>query len=249
MAYARLALLLLLMASPVVRAQPRPEDSIDSIHLNESNQLGTRFRNAEARAAQGQWSEAIEEYQRVLLDAGDELAPVDKHHVVQALAGPGTASALPPEALTLYRVASIRRPRSCLTRLVPWDSGPAPSHRRRSFCSSFTDQALDLLGDLAFERGDFEEPEQLWRMIVRPASQPPSLPVAGLAVTDPKIDAASIRPSRFSRTLSRRNGNLSLELQAFAKAHPPPRKAGRSAGLYVDILRTLAKQTSELGTR
>src|SRR4051812_32529386 len=107
MAHFRLALLVLVAFSTLSIAQQpqRPaEDSLDSTHLQENNQLGTRFRNAEARAAQGQWSEAIEEYQRILLEAGDDLAPVDKRHVVQARwLAQARLSALPSQALTLYR--------------------------------------------------------------------------------------------------------------------------------------------------
>src|SRR5580693_6797380 len=147
MAHFRLALLLLLAASSVARAQPpRPEDSLDSTHLGESNQLGTRFRNAEARAAQGQWAEAIEEYQRILVEVGDELAPVDKRHVVQARwLAQARLSALPPEALTLYR-SRIDPPAKKLLELGRANRDAAPLQRivDESFCSSYTDQALDL---------------------------------------------------------------------------------------------------------
>ena len=39
-----------------------------------------------------------------------------------------------------------------------------------TFCSSSTDRALDLLGDLAFEQGRFGEAERRWRMLVLPAA-------------------------------------------------------------------------------
>ena len=224
MAYFRLALLLLAVAS-VANAQPPrpPEDSLESTHLGESNQLGTRFRNAEARAAQGQWAEAIEEYQRILVEVGDELAPVDKRHVVQARwLAQSRLSALPPEALTLYR-SRIDPPAKKLLEQGRANRDPAPLQRivDESFCSSYTDQALDILGDLSFERGDFEEADQLWRMIVRPASRQAGPPDAAIVLAGPKIDVAGIRAKQILAQLFRGEiDNLAVGLQAFAIAHP-----------------------------
>ncbi len=252
MAHIRLALLsLLAFTSAALAQQPRAEDSIDSIHLNEATQLGTRFRNAEARAAQGQWSEAIEEYQRILLEAGDELAPVDKHHVVQARwLAQARLSALPPEALTLYR-SRIDPPAKKLLDQARALRDPVLLHRivDETFCSSFTDQALDLLGDIAFERGEFEEAEQLWRTIVRPATQPAAQAI-GLIVSNPKLNVASIRAKQILAQLFLGEADsLATELQAFARAHPDARgKLAGKQGLYVDILNSLANNPSSLRT-
>jgi outer membrane protein assembly factor BamB len=252
MAHFRLAILsMLALASAALAQQPRPEDSIDSIHLNEANQLGTRFRNAEARAAQGQWSEAIEEYQRILLENGDGLAPVDKHHVVQARwLAQARLSALPPEALTLYR-SRIDPPAKKLLDQARASRDTAILHRivDETFCCSYTDQALDLLGDIAFERGEFEEAEQLWRTIVRPATQPAAQAI-GLVVANPKLNVASIRAKQLLAQLFQgETDTLATELQAFAKAHPDARgKLAGKQGLYVDILTSLANQPRELGT-
>ncbi|HEV3235814.1 MAG TPA: PQQ-binding-like beta-propeller repeat protein, partial [Gemmataceae bacterium] len=43
---------------------------------------------------------------------------------------------------------------------------------KEAFCSKYGDEALDLLGDLAFERGRFEEARRWWSMIILPASEP-----------------------------------------------------------------------------
>src|SRR5436305_1558605 len=44
---------------------------------------------------------------------------------------------------------------------------PAPVRRIADelFCSSVADQALDLLGDLSFERGQFDEARHWWSLI------------------------------------------------------------------------------------
>ena len=253
MAHFRLALLLLVVTLAATAQQPArpPEDSLDLTHLGESNQLGTRFRNAEARAAQGQWAEAIEEYQRILVEVGDELAPVDKRHVVQARwLAQARLSALPPEALTLYR-SRIDPPAKKLLELGRGNRDSAPLQRivDESFCSSYTDQAVDLLGDLAFERGEFEEAEQFWRMVVRPASRQSAGLDTGFVVAGPKIDVAAVRAKQILAQLFRgETGNLTVELRDFATAHPGAkgRLAGKQ-GVYVDLLKELAANPANLG--
>ena len=109
---------------------------------------------------------------------------------------------------------------------------------------------MDILGDLSFERGDFEEADQLWRMIVRPASRMGAGPDAGFVVAGPKIDVAGIRAKQILAQLFRgETDNLAAELQAFAGAHPGAKGklAGRQ-GVYVDLLKALAANLSELGT-
>jgi outer membrane protein assembly factor BamB len=178
------------------------------------------------------------------------LAPVDKLHVVQARwLAQARLSALPLEALKLYR-SRIDPPAKKLLDQARTQRDPVLLRRivDEWFCSSFTDQALDLLGDLAFERGDFEEAEQLWRMIVRPASQS-TMQIIGLTITDPKIDVAAIRAKQILAEIFRGDAaNLLAELQAFASAHPEAR--GRLAGkqgIYVDLLKALMASPKELG--
>jgi outer membrane protein assembly factor BamB len=255
MAHFRLAFLVLLTVQPlaIAQQQARPaEDSLDSTHLQENNQLGTRFRNAEARAAQGQWSEAIEEYQRILIEAGDELAPVDKRHVVQARwLAQARLSALPPQALTLYR-SRIDPAAKKLLEQGRTSRDPAPLQRivDETFCSSYTDQALDLLGDLAFERGDFDEAEQLWRMVVPPTSVPANAADAKPPVVDPKIDIAGIRAKQILAQLFRGEvSHVSAVIEAFAKTHPAAKGklAGRQ-GVYAETLHALASRPGDLGS-
>ncbi|HXG09303.1 MAG TPA: PQQ-binding-like beta-propeller repeat protein [Gemmataceae bacterium] len=197
------------------------------------------------------WSEAIEEYQRLLDEAGDRLVP----------AAPGQQpllhvrrfchlrlAALPPEALRLYRnrvdaqarkwleEGTSRRDAALLQRIVD-----------EAFCSSFGDQALERLGDLAFERGQFDDAERWWRMLLPVDRKRPGAEL-DLAYPDPDVDLAQVRAKLLLSRLFRddRQG-WDEELKAFRVLHPEAegRLAGRQ-GNYADILQELAGRPDEL---
>lgn len=252
MSYLRTVALLLTVSTclPLGAQQVRtPEDAMESVRLGESNQLGTRLRNADTRASQKQWSEAIEEYQRLLVESGDELAPVDKRHVVQARwICQSRLAALPPEALKLYR-SRIDPPAKKWLDQGRVSRDPAPLYRlvEEAFCSTYADQALDLLGDLAFERGDFDEAERLWKRIVRPATQA-NHPEGDLSFPDPKADLARVRAKQILLRLLRGDTlDLNVELEAFAQAHRQAQGAlAGKKGNYIDLLKALAEERKTL---
>src|SRR2546421_3404693 len=63
-----------------------------------------RIDAADKLAAQKQWSEAVDEYQRILSEAGDDLVPVSPRHVVQARwVCQARLAALPAEQRKAYR--------------------------------------------------------------------------------------------------------------------------------------------------
>src|SRR5205823_9597495 len=81
-------------------------------------------------------------------------------------------AALPVEALRTYRTRVDPQAKKWL------EQGTAdhdiPLLQRvvdETFCSRRTDAALDLLGDLEFERGQFFEAGRWWGMLARPASE------------------------------------------------------------------------------
>jgi len=75
-----------------------------------------------------------------------------------------------------------------------------------AFCSRYSDRAVDLLGDLAFERGRFEEAESWWHMIALPASRVALAPsgvenkphIVELLYPDPKSMWLGFEPNNFS---------------------------------------------------
>src|SRR5262249_28999120 len=129
------------------------------------------------RIHQQQWAEAMDAYQKLIDEEGDNLVPAS------AKAGPTSRSvqlrrlcqlrmaAAPPSILLQHqrRVAALadkllgegkeQRALEPLQRLV-----------NDLFCSRSAGPALELLGDMAFEKGDFARALSWWRMVVLPAS-------------------------------------------------------------------------------
>src|SRR5262249_31708767 len=112
-----------------------------------------------------------------------------------------------------------------------------------AFCSSAGADALDLLGDLAFERGRFDDAERWWRLLL-PAPDGAS----DLHYPDPQLDLAAVRAKLLlSRLFRNDRQGWDEELKAFRAQHPKAEGAlaGRK-GAYADILEALAKKPDEL---
>jgi outer membrane protein assembly factor BamB/tetratricopeptide (TPR) repeat protein len=198
--------------------------------------------------AKKEWTDAVEEYLAILASAGDELVPLSRRHFVQARWRCHRQLALmPAEALALYRkridaqakkwydaAAAERDPRQ-LRRVV-----------NEAFCSRPAEAALDMLGELAFERGQIEEAEHWWRMLARPASQAPGDEKPAeldFLYPDPQGDVARYRAKQLLARLFHGDSSFSPELKAFRALHPKSEGwlAGRK-GNYGEILQTLSEQ-------
>src|SRR5947207_10974633 len=76
----------------------------------EEPRTARRLADADKLVAQQQWAEALDEYQRILAEAGDDLVPLDARHTVQArYLCHLRLSTLPPPALQLYRTRVDRQ--------------------------------------------------------------------------------------------------------------------------------------------
>jgi outer membrane protein assembly factor BamB len=158
-------------------------------------------------------------------------------------------AALPAEALRHYRgrvdgqarrwfeQGAARHDRAALRRVV--DEAGA---------SSFAERAIDLLGDLAFEKGNFAEARGWWRWLAPPPSE------TSLAAVDPlfpagAVDAALVRAKQVVALLF--EGEVSrarAELHAFRTLHG--RASGRLAGRmgnYAATLQALLDERSKGG--
>ncbi len=164
----------------------------------------TLLRNAANHAKAGQWAEAVGIYQRIIDQYGDKVASLPRDPAANPASDPGaefqvfvdlrafchrSLALLPPEARAIYRgridpVAegwfrdgSARRDVSTLRRIVDL-----------AFCSTWGDDALELLGDIAFQDGRFGEALAAYRQIV------PGREGAGyhLVYPDPSVDVARL---------------------------------------------------------
>src|SRR5215469_17543975 len=93
--------LALALLAPLARAD---ETLTRTVLPGESPSAAQRLESARKLARDRQYAEAVDEYQRLLEEAGDKLAPVSERQFVQVrwLCHLDLA-ALPPEAVRLYR--------------------------------------------------------------------------------------------------------------------------------------------------
>lgn len=228
------------------------EEMLSRIGLSgESARTARRLQAIDKAIAEKKWPEAVDELLRTIAEAGDDLVPVDSRHCLQARRLCQLRLArLPPAALRLCRGRVDSQAKKWL------DEGAAahaPAMLQRlvdeCFCSQFTEQALDLLGDLAFERGAFDEAEHWWQMLAVPASRADSGPALkdALLFPDPHLDVARVRAKQLLAQLFRGTRDFALELQDFEARHGSAagHLAGRD-GNFVDILKGLAAQADIL---
>jgi outer membrane protein assembly factor BamB len=241
---------LFLVAAAALAQPAAAEDELltRTILAGESARTARRVAAADKLVAEQKWAEAVEEYQRILTEDGDDLVRLDARHCLQARRLCHLRLAvLEPAGLRLYRSRVDSRAKKWL------DQGTATRDtdllRRlvdETFCSTYTDQALDLLGDLAFERGAFDEAERWWRMLAMPASQKdkPRATKDALVFPDPQVDEARVRAKQIlARLFQGDRAGLEEDWQAFQALHSKASGplAGRT-GNYAVILRELAGQ-------
>ncbi len=211
----------------------------------ENASTARRLAAVDQLVADAKWTEAITEYLHILDEAGDDLVPLDPRHSVAArrLCHLRLA-ALPPKALQLYRDRVDGQVKKW------WEQAEAVHDTRllgrivqEAFCSRFGDRALDSLGDLAFERGDFEEAEQWWHMLV-PAEgrKADGGPAVDLVFPDPQVDLARVRAKQILARLCRGDrAAIGETMKAYRARYGTAAGdfAGRR-GKYADILQDLA---------
>src|SRR5262249_55702218 len=119
-----------------------------------------------------------------------------------------------------------------------------------AFASTAGARALDLLGDLAFERGQFAEARTWWEMLAGPLrqreGQPRELQLVYPADSVPDLALVRSRLVMASLFLGEMEA-FRAELDAFVALHPKAEGtlAGRK-GTYAEILKALATDTNRL---
>lgn len=129
-----------------------------------ANQIAEAVDKAEA----GKWLEAIEQFQRVMDTAGDELAPVDRHLQLPARwVAQSHLSKLPPAGLKLYRQ---RVDGQAARRVTEAKKSPTNTALRKildeMFNSTASEEAILELARRAFSSGNLEEANHYWRMLL-----------------------------------------------------------------------------------
>jgi outer membrane protein assembly factor BamB len=206
------------------------------------------------------WQRAEEAYFDLVRDAGEALAPMSAR--TDCLATAHTSLQLrrlhshrladmPAVTLAHYRrrVDGEAKQLLALSR-KNWDIAPLRQLVDELFCSGSTPEALDLLGDLAFERGDFDEACAWWRLyapLPRDGTADESLTLRwpGTARLDAaRVQAKQILALAFAGSLVQAQDELARFHRRFPEARG--RLAGRD-GLYSETVHIAIQRVIRAG--
>ena len=216
-------------------SQDRPPD----------NATAARIADGVDKARDGKLLDAVEQFQRVLDTAGDELVPVDRyHHTPARWVVHAHLARLPAEGIRLYRQ---RVDGQAAKRLEEAKSNrdDIALHRLLAdmFAARAAEEAILELARRAFERGEFDAAEHYWRMLRPPAAEDDP----HLRFPQPKTLPAAIEARLILVRLFRgERDEAKEELKAFGKKYPDAAGllAGKT-GKYVDTLTELFNQPAK----
>jgi len=236
-----------LMLAPALSSAQAPGRTGSKFYPDFSDTADALLRNAAGHARDGQWAEAVEIYQRVIQQFGDKVARLPKDDPSGDKTGDSVLyvdlrqfcqsrlAALPPEARVIYRNRVDAQAEHWYRQgAKEGDRGALRRVVEMAFCSSWGDDALELLGDLAFQDGKFAEAIAAYRQLVpdHPAAPP------GLIYPDPSVDLARVAAKKLlSRAALGDDPPSPGDFEAFAAAYPKAggALAGRK-GPYLNIL-------------
>ena len=236
-----------------------------SVYPDDSDTAETQLRSASANVKDKQWLEAAEIYLKVMQTFGtkairlpdEERVDKDfieetrrwvnlKEHVIALMA------MWPKEGRDAYRLAADAQASTLWTQATAADADPAQATSiltRLAFefyLSSYGEKAIERLGDLAFQNGDFVVASSWYkRLVPLPDAAPNALnmppPYPGLS-TDPALVSAKLVLALYASGNMTESDQIRL-LKAFAVKFPESQGtfAGRS-GLISTSLTTAIQQ-------
>ena len=194
------------------------------------------------------WEQLTEDYHRLAIESGDALV------TIQDTAPTGAAwtsvqvrrvchqrlASLPRSSLELYRQRVDAEARALFDQ-GRQNRSPAPLRRLvdELFCSSSGDSALDLLGDLTFERGQFDEARHWWSLLAPIGASTGDF----LRFPHPKVDVTRVEAKQvLAMIFQGRLDEAASTIAGFRKKYPQSKGdlAGEH-GVYHQVLaKTLA---------
>ncbi len=213
------------------------------------NQVRTELERVAAHLADRQWSEAVETLRRVLENSGGMLMAVHPTRFVTVREYcQMRLAALPAEALAVYRARvdplAERWYREGLARL---DRRPLLDVIEQAFASSWGDDALLALGEMALHAGDYQAARWHWERIVPvPSEAAPGWP----AYPDTDLDLAAVRARLVLVSILEGDPpRAERELAEFARLHPQARGAWAGQETeYASALRSLLRESDQWPT-
>jgi len=219
------------------------EDHPASVLSGESRAAAHLLDEARKAIAEQNWTEAITQLQAAIEGHADDLVPVGPRQILPARRQAHALIAhLPSQALEMYRTRTDPQARRWVEQGL---EEREPRWLRKTvdeaFCSRPAEKALDALGDLAFERGDFNEAEAWWRYLVPVGADAPA---HALHYPKPEIDPARVQAKLLLARLFR-DGPQSVQADLAGYQEQFPRREGWLAGKsgkYGAILQDLVQQ-------
>ncbi len=206
-----------------------PTQASSKVYFDTSHEADARLRSAENHVKAGDFAEAIDIYQRVIQEFGDKVVevPAEEGVAVDSRLSVNARrecqrriAGLPAEVRALYRSrvdaqagrwysqGAADRDKLALRRVVA-----------QAFCSSWGDDALDLLGDLAFQEGRFAEALSAYEQILPDRSGGPRT----LIYPDPSVDLGRVAAKKLlCRAAIGEHPPTPAEIEALAAEHPDP---------------------------
>lgn len=228
--------------------EPGTSQGANTAYLATSEESVTHLRTAASYLRNGEWENALDLYDRVTERLGDKMVRLGDSPVYVSTRDFCQLQLLrlPTDVMQLYRRRVDQNAESWFQ--TGRDARDVPLLERvvtEAFCSSWGDDALDALAEIAFEAGRFEEARALWSRIRTDSDPPPAnLPTADLGAAlvypDTNLDIAAIDAKRIvCRLFAGLDGRRQLE--EFRRRYSDRR--GRVAGQtrrYVELLDELA---------
>ncbi len=219
---------------------------VESVQLDTADTAAmAQLQRFEAYLDDEQWDEAIETLRGAMEESGGKLVKVaDRRYVslrqyahLQLAAMPGEALQLyrrrvDPVAKTWYEQAIAGRDRKLLDQIV-----------REAFVSSWGDDALLALGEMALESGDFASARWYWERIL-PVTIAADSPRTWPGYPDTTLELAAVRARLvLTSILEGAADRAGDELAQFERLHPDAR--GHLAGEEVDYAEKLGSLLRE----
>jgi outer membrane protein assembly factor BamB len=241
--HALLAAVLLLCGTTV----PNLHAADPAVFPGESRTTAAKLAEVRKKIDRSEYTAAVDDLLAVLDSGGNDLVPVTPQHSLPArwLCHREIAK-LPPEALREYRSRVDAQAKKWL------DAGAAARDAKllrrvadEAFCTRAGEAAVDLLGDIAFERGRFDEAVAWWRLLAPPLdAKKEKRDELALAYPDVQGDKARLYAKQIvARFFAGDTEAAARELTAFRKEYPKAEGtfAGRK-GIYADLLQDVTKE-------
>lgn len=205
----------------------------ESVTLETSNAVAKKFGTVQDYLAAKQWSQAVDLLADVSAQHGDLLVPVAPGQYVNvARQCQHILAGSPREALAVYRRQVDPQARQWFEQGKAGDDAALERIVRQSFASSYGDDALTLLAERAWDRGDVAHARRLWEQLI--PSEGETARGSGLHYPDASTPRAELAARLvLCSLLSGESERARRELEAFET------QFGKSEG-------TLAGRTGEL---